>query len=59
MKSSKRRGKITKSNAHNLLERLQKQEPSVLLFACKRRILMLFHKFFVVSQQCLTGKYNI
>ena len=33
MKSSKRREKIAKSNAHNLLERLQKQEPSVLLFA--------------------------
>ena len=32
-KSSGRRGKIAKSDAHNLLERLQKHEPSVLLFA--------------------------
>ena len=32
-KTTKRRGKVAKSDAHNLWERLEKYEPSVLLFA--------------------------
>jgi len=37
-KTSGRRGKIAKSDAHNLLERLVKHEEAVLLFACNGHV---------------------
>ena len=37
-KKSGRRGKIAKSDAHNLLERLVKHEEAVLLFACDSHV---------------------